>query len=68
MTIAQQDTGSIGYMWTNRTSRQAGETCPVCKAAMRETLRAQEARSVFIWYECSVEGCQGRKLKQYAVA
>lgn len=46
---------------------KAVEACPLCGSRMQEMLRAQEATSVFVWYECTKVDCPGRWLKQYSL-
>lgn len=61
MTTAEQK-------WTDKTeSRKAVEECPLCGSKMQEMLRAQEATSVFVWFECTKVDCPGRWLKQYSL-
>jgi hypothetical protein len=55
--------------WIEKTERDSSvEQCPICGNEMKELLRAEESKSVFIWFECSKADCPGRWLKQYTLA
>ena len=45
-----------------------GQTCLECGAAMRETLRWQQAETLFTWFECSRQECPSRFLRKANLA
>jgi hypothetical protein len=39
--------------------------CPECGSPMKEAHRSKEENALFIWYECSRDGCMGQKLHTF---
>jgi len=41
--------------------------CPDCGEQMKEVQRQEETHSVFVWYECTVNDCDGQWLHRIPV-
>jgi hypothetical protein len=68
MTTLEGSMTTAEEKWSEKAeSAKTSEACPLCGNRMQEMLRAQEATSVFVWYECTKVNCTGRWLKQYSL-